>query len=768
MLVLCISIPTQAKELTLTQSLEAVCRVQVSNGSSLTRQSATFFGTGTVVKEDIDKGLYYILTNGHVVGLSNTDVTVEFFQQGYKTPRIPAKVAWRFYVPGTTADMAILVIKSSIFKGGMKPRVIPLIEKEDFALESNQRIYGAGCPSGRWAQAWITRVKEVKTNVFSFLLAPEGGQSGTGVLTTVKDSQGELQTRVCGILSWRMGNRPANYGAAVSFQRIIQMLNGTAKPDKVDVDYMLIAHEVKAGICDKCGYSKCQHFHIIDENGEIVKNTSTKNSLTHIPYLYCPTDIARIKAVAENSRRYCRPYCKNPQCPNKGQGPQLPPSNPNEDNNPFNDNELPPLGIGPEKPGTPKDSPPNIWGKPELTPPKNEPAPAPKPDGNIKKIEDLEKKIKELEAKADILSKGNAGLEGQKKVIEKQLADTKLLLEKMKADKGFVDTNLKVAKDANKTLAQKLDISERNLDWTGAKNVTLLDKAKAFKNKLQIPFFEKLTGEGTSIPSLIIAWLLSTGLITTVWHKWLYPRIMNRFGWFPAKIIQRIAKGKLDKYVDNAPKIKVPKFPDLINRNDIKGLFNKDSEDLENAEKEDIPVEKFQDKEYYNIDPPKIVDIVNTVVFQSLPLPKERFINKIKFEETHYPDDFAKDFFKQNKNKFNGWTVEDWVFRASLYEQAINAMLNGKLLYKNSSKLNGQEKAARVIEDYVLEKLYQKVSVSKISKNPYHIAFMGFLYWEAVNRLSNNGFGNVLGSEDIAKEIDKYVHARFLELIKGD
>jgi len=95
-------------------------------------------------------------------------------------------------------------------------------------------------------------------------------------------------------------------------------------------------------------------------------------------------------------------------------------------------------------------------------------------------------------------------------------------------------------------------------------------------------------------------------------------------------------------------------------------------------------------------------------------------------------------------------------------------MLNGKLLYKNSSKLNGQEKAARVIEDYVLEKLYQKVSVSKISKNPYHIAFMGFLYWEAVNRLSNNGFGNVLGSEDIAKEIDKYVHARFLELIKGD
>ena len=62
MLVLCISIPTQAKELTLTQSLEAVCRVQVSNGSSLTRQSATFFGTGTVVKEDIDKGLYYILT----------------------------------------------------------------------------------------------------------------------------------------------------------------------------------------------------------------------------------------------------------------------------------------------------------------------------------------------------------------------------------------------------------------------------------------------------------------------------------------------------------------------------------------------------------------------------------------------------------------------------------------------------------------------------------------------------------------------------------
>ncbi len=111
----CMITTAEAKPLTMDEALEAVCRVSTSGA----------YGSGTVFAEDEDK--YYVLTNRHVVGRSSRG-HVEFFQDGYKSARIPFKTEYAAYREGTALDLAVLSVKKNFF-GRYPPRVIPLAPK---------------------------------------------------------------------------------------------------------------------------------------------------------------------------------------------------------------------------------------------------------------------------------------------------------------------------------------------------------------------------------------------------------------------------------------------------------------------------------------------------------------------------------------------------------------------------------------------------------------------------------------------------------------
>lgn len=259
-----------AKELTLTEVMQATCRVTVEKKNQFDQRAGYTRGSGTVIKEDANK--YYILTNGHVASKTGSNVKVEFFNDGFKSAYMPAKVIWRYYNQGTSADAAILEISKSEFKE-FKPRIIPIAPKTHF-LNVGDRIYGAGNPAGRWSMAWYARIIRKGPNRIYFNMAPEGGQSGSGILSKVVIN-GEPFTRVSGIVTWRITDNGIVYGGGVSLSRLYALLEGTATADPIPQFYRF---PVSTGnICRNCQQHKHDHYFIRKADGQAVQeNGRTK------------------------------------------------------------------------------------------------------------------------------------------------------------------------------------------------------------------------------------------------------------------------------------------------------------------------------------------------------------------------------------------------------------------------------------------------------------------------------------------------------------
>lgn len=194
-LVLAISGRLFGEVLNLNQITDAACRVTVGGGFA-----GRAMGSGTVFSEDSTS--YYVLTNYHVV-TSNASVQLEFFTRGVKSKYIVGTVIWRSGQGNTDVDFAIVRIPKTSF-GNYKPRVIPLAPP-GYVPNNGNYIASSGCPEGRWAQAWEGHITNSGNRRVIFIPAPVGGQSGSGIIVLVKNSNGSLESRIGAILTWRIG-----------------------------------------------------------------------------------------------------------------------------------------------------------------------------------------------------------------------------------------------------------------------------------------------------------------------------------------------------------------------------------------------------------------------------------------------------------------------------------------------------------------------------------------------------------------------------------
>lgn len=424
-----------ATPLTMEESSKSACRVNVYKyfGKSL--------GTGTVIMEKGNS--YYILTNGHVIN-GHRRVTVQFTSNGYMSAEIPAEVAWEYYVKGTSLDAGLLKISKKSLKGFV-PNIIRLAPRNT-VIKADMKIQGAGYPSGRWNQTWIARVLKLKKNIVSFNMSPEDGQSGSGITSVING-----ETYWIGMVTWRIdgkrhfnGNNGVDFGAGLTVNRLYDMIDRLAIPDRIETNYRISEYDVKYNSgsphtdCYKCKLGLKEH---IDVNGTP----------------HCPICIKHKKDFAHHTQSElltsrCFPlipriFGGDPWGPGiriPGPDPRKPkPKNP-KPNNPNGDSG--PDGIWPDNPSNPQI--PNM--------PKSDP-------NDIEAIKKLNAKIKQLESNLGQVNENNVGLAGQVKLWKKQLED--LTNQKDKLQGSFNDLDSKY-EDSQITITSLKGKSNHWLDDT--------------------------------------------------------------------------------------------------------------------------------------------------------------------------------------------------------------------------------------------------------------------------------------------------------------
>ena len=192
-LIFAVATAVNAKPLTMEQVLEGTCRVaaQRPDGKWST-------GTGTCIADDPDK--YWIFTNGHVVN-NNRAFKTYFFRNGYRSKGTNATLVWKSFTPNTNVDFALLTVPKKDL-GYFKPRIIPLAD-ENAEIKRDTFFMTGTCPMG--LDALVRKGRVYATENWRFYISEVlPGQSGSGVLINVRDRQGELQTRVGGIITWRI------------------------------------------------------------------------------------------------------------------------------------------------------------------------------------------------------------------------------------------------------------------------------------------------------------------------------------------------------------------------------------------------------------------------------------------------------------------------------------------------------------------------------------------------------------------------------------
>ncbi len=448
-----------ATPLTMEESSKAACRINVYKYFSKS------IGTGTVI---MDKGNdYYILTNGHVIN-GHTRITVQFTVDGYMSSEIPAEVTWEYYVEDTSLDAALLKISKKSLNGFV-PNIIPLAPRNTL-ITSNMKIQGAGYPAGRWNQVWIARVLKLKKNIMSFTMPPEGGQSGSGVTSVIND-----KTYWIGMVTWRIsgeksfvGNQTPNFGAGLTINRLYDMIDRRAIPDKIETNYHIsetdtdYKSEDPHSDCHRCKLGKEHH---IDVNGTLHCPLCNKHNKSFD--LHTQDELLTDQCFPLIPRLFGGPPW-GPGIRIPGPDPRQP--RPNPQPNPDNGgNGSGPDGIWPDNPNTPD--------------------PTPK---DSQEIDNLNKKIKDLELKLGQINDNNIGLEGQVRLWKKQLED-------LTYKKDQLQMNLDGAKDSYDQLGNQYKESLTTITALQGKTNHWLD------NKVS-PY--GLTGNGVENTSVILGSLL--------------------------------------------------------------------------------------------------------------------------------------------------------------------------------------------------------------------------------------------------------------------
>ena len=460
----CMITTAEAKPLTMDEALEAVCRVSTSGA----------YGSGTVFAEDEDK--YYVLTNGHVVGRSSRG-HVEFFQDGYKSARIPFKTEYAAYREGTALDLAVLSVKKNFF-GRYPPRVIPLAPKGT-SIQPNDLVMGGGCPSAQWACYWKGRVRSNTGAVISFNAAPIGGQSGSGVLVLVKDDKGELHSRIGILLAWRVGDGawsddgPNDYGAGLSLKQIYEILEGNGRDHPIETSHSIVNDEKQAKrplntrpakerlsrTCPNCGHKISDHV-VIPEKGGLKKTAKGE-------FMFCPEIKFADGGVADTARYYggirvgelyegngLFPWCPLNPCPPPRNPPQ-PPTNPPDGGGNGGGGGFNPWPGRPD-PGTPE---------PPVDPPIDF---SKERQEYLDKIAGLQEKLSNLEALSESLKAELSGTTGNLQKSQDEINGLKDLLGQVEGQKQTLNSRIEqlliFVQDKEKVIAELKDGSSHYLD----------------------------------------------------------------------------------------------------------------------------------------------------------------------------------------------------------------------------------------------------------------------------------------------------------------
>jgi hypothetical protein len=652
-----------AKPLTLEESTKSSCKI---NAYGIINKK---IGSGTVI--DFKNGKYYILTNGHVVN-GSMRVTLQFANDGYSSNEVPAKLVWEYYVPDTSMDAALIEIDNKVLNG-YKPVVIPLAPRGTI-IKEGMYLQGSGYPSGRWNQAWQARVIRARSNIISFNMPPENGQSGTSFTSVINDD-----TYVFGLVTWRIGNSLDDFGAGLSIDRLYQMIDGNAKSDRIEANYFVPT----AKYPDCIGCKRPHAEHILHQDG----------------LRKCPTCKKHNKTFAKHSEEEltthkCFPLVPNPFGRPWGPGIRIPD---NRNNDPHN---------SPNNPTRP-DGPKGIW--PNLDNPSVPDKPA--EDKGVK-LKELEAKIKDLQGKLDRVSSENSGLVGQVKVWKDKLEALQKVKDGLTKDNEAIKNNHnKLADDYGKLDTDHKSALDKIIDKEktifGLKNNTnhwLDSTAKQYGT----------TGNTVENTSLAIGTLLLGSFIG--------PWLTRKVGPIGARIVIWAAKKAGHRVVEKI------------------------------TEKKTNKVENTAHEGYNNIED------------------KKPNITPVAKEESYVEvNQRGKDFFALKKH--DGENTKGWALRGLLYKEAVGYLRQGRLEYRPGVILQGQEKTAHAIDNWVKINFIKRMNDEKLQNMTEDEALMnatiGYLYQEAVVRVRTGQFGNILNPREIADAIDDWVNTELMKFIEG-
>jgi hypothetical protein len=406
------------KPLNLNEIIDATCKVTSGVGA----------GSGTVFSED--ENYYFVLTNYHVVG-TNKNVDLEFYARGWKSNKLGAEVVWKAYQQNTDVDFCVVRVPKKKF-GNKRPRVIPLVPR-NHKMKPGNYISAAGCPQGIGPSAWEGHVRVSENNRIVFIPAPVGGQSGSGILTLIQNENGELESRIGAIVTWRI-EQPLGQDSVVGGGIMISNLydafeNGSKKANPIPTSYK----HVSTPNCIHCGKSLYDHALATDGKFYCVNTTrETGNKYIvglprneNIKYWSANnTEIINLYETQCGPNGNCQPGQGGPTMPYYGDPdglfrrrqpqpqPQQPP-NGGGGGNPYGIEPPDIPGLGGNIPSTPK-----VEDKPIPKTPE-ELQPVPKDNALAEQLRDVANKMQSLAVEKENLEKLN-------KELQDKLADANI------------------------------------------------------------------------------------------------------------------------------------------------------------------------------------------------------------------------------------------------------------------------------------------------------------------------------------------------------
>jgi len=762
-LILGISLPLNAKPLTLDEVLEGSCRISVSNG----------IGSGTCIAKD--KEYYIFLTNGHVVENAKT-AYVELFRRGYKSYKIPATVLKTFWQDGTDKDFSLLGVDEK-YVSQCPPRIIPLVPL-GYDIPVGY-VCAAGCPEGKWLCGWEGRIEEKKGTRLVFAPPPVGGQSGSGLLVNWKDANGELHTRVGAVITFRIGDegifsdrRDANgfelaKGAALPITTLYKLLGydkTTYRPTVLPLNYITTQSTDICPHCQKKHTNNPNDYAIGNNNkGYCVRTTNQQVTLRDDNGTYTVDDLAKQGILIA-------------RWPNGGRIIPIPkPSTPPSNGNPFGDN-LPNILPDLSPPNMPLPSPPDI-PSPEILP---GPTPQDEEIENLKdQIQDLQNKITDYDK--ILLDKQQLEQELNKKQNELTQKQEELHIEKQQSI-SLTDL-LKAKNGETEILSSQID--------TITSTVTTLENDKESLAKQA----ESVTEEAETLKTQRnwisgIGGTLLTGLLSTLgWMYWknrgkvkinqaidsVQDRVDDRLDNVIGEDLVAQLRGVVDNLqntasnaVDNAIKSQLPPL--------IKNIVEKKTSEPAIYKNEDKNVEEDEDNNSENtVDKPgsrrynrrrRRKTQPNPVVSEPVSFNITNTNTNTNTDKEDYVPNYLyiKEFFKHKEQ--DGEDIKDWALLGILYKEAVTELKKGTLYYKGKTRLQGQQNTARQINEWVRKEFLQRMTRRDIFNQDelYKEAMLGFLYKEAVDKLAAGDF-SVLGYQATATAIHDWVNAEFLKRI---